>query len=97
MMKGYVKARQVAPKDRELRFGVSMPAIKARIVDEIVRAGEAGASAEQLVLAVYNGNAGRGEATIKTHISAINQLFVECDTRIRCQGGRYRIVQGATA
>jgi len=25
----------------------------------------------------------------------INDLFVECDVRIPCQAGRYRIVQGA--
>jgi hypothetical protein len=92
MIKGTVPHRKAPSPDREVRFGVSMPPIKAQIVDAIAAAGANGITAEDICRALSPGDVRRGEATIKTHISAINQIFVECDTRIRCRDGRYRIV-----
>jgi hypothetical protein len=91
-IKGAVPSRKPTPPDRAVRFGVSMPPIKAQIIDVIVRAGESGITAEDICRALYPGDVRRGEATIKAHISVINQLFVECDTRIRCRDGHYRLV-----
>jgi hypothetical protein len=81
---------------RVFRYGVSLPPVKAEVVDAIARFGERGATLEDLHREVYPGEflvqQPRSLATIKTHISTINELFEECDVRIRCQGGRYRIV-----
>lgn len=91
-----LKSYNRRPPPRELRFGIALPVMKALLVDAIERFGDRGASLQDLHRAMYPGDANVRQAhsldTIKTHISAINEAFAECHMRIRCSGGRYRIV-----
>lgn len=86
-----ITARRDPPQ--VLRFGVAMPAMKAQIVDLIAAAGANGIETAELVRSLYNGGPLRNPKTIANLVTGINNLFQECDVRVRCERGRYRIVR----
>jgi hypothetical protein len=80
----------------EIRFGVPMPASKAKVVDAIASFGERGAYTEEVHAKLHPARACNPK-TVHACISAINDMLIESDVRIRCgDDGRYHIV-GAEA
>jgi hypothetical protein len=68
----------------QIRFGVLLPPLKARIFDMVKRGGVGGV--ESLFLReTFGGN------TLKTHIHQINELIDESGFRIYGRGGTYRL------
>jgi hypothetical protein len=66
-------------------FGLWFPELKLKILDRIIRAGDAGAGFD-----------GTDPRTLKAHIHQINSILEETDYRIRSAGwgtGRYRLMK----
>jgi DNA-binding winged helix-turn-helix (wHTH) protein len=68
---------------RQERFGVYLPPRKARIIDVLEEAGEAGVSIDQFVAAVWTKDEGkRAPQTVKSHISQLNGLIAESGFKV---------------
>jgi DNA-binding winged helix-turn-helix (wHTH) protein len=87
---------------RHERFGVYLPVLKARIVDAIAAAGDAGINTDALIRAVWRGERATRNC-VKSHVQQINDALVRTSVCIRCErrGGKpglYKIVrQGGRA
>src|SRR5262245_9687581 len=89
----------------EIRLGVELPPLKARIFDLVQRGGRDGIATSDLFDLVYNSNcpngkgireAGRTPKSIGTHINQINEAIENSGYRIvgrRGVGGAYRLVR----
>ena len=74
---------------RELRYGVALTPLKARIVDLVKHAGSEGIGADDINRAVFDGHSSRHN--IKSHVNQINDLLVATDIRIvGARGGDHR-------
>jgi hypothetical protein len=68
----------------EMRLGVRLTALKARIFDIVVRAGECGVSGEDLHAIVYQDEDKKpARESIKSHVVQINDLLEDTGYRIR--------------
>lgn len=68
----------------EMRMGVRLTALKARIFDVVVRAGECGISGEDLHAIVYQDEKEKpARESIKSHVGQINELLEDEGYRIR--------------
>jgi len=75
----------------EVRAGVRLSPLKARIFDAIARTGIDGILTDDVNAVVFNGE--RNAATVKAHIWQINELLAETDVRIRSIGGYYVVTE----
>jgi hypothetical protein len=72
------------------RAGVRLTALKAKIFDAIVAAGDAGLTAREIMVEVYRGRELPADvAVIRNHIMWINKLLGEVDCRIKCKKRRW--------
>lgn len=78
----------------EVREGVLMPTLKARIFDAVAATGDNGITARELINAVYTGDyrAPVTLATIRAHIWQINDLLEDTRVRIRCLERRWWVL-----
>jgi hypothetical protein len=80
-----------------VRHGVPLTPFKARLFDMIERVtqGRGGIGSDELVSVFYSGQSrSRAMQCVRSHISQINDLFVETDIRIVGNGARptvYRV------
>lgn len=77
----------------EIRLGVRLPALKARIFDLVQRGGEDGITAKDLFDILFGAEQEPPQrATIKSHINQINEALEDSGYRILgC--GAYRLVK----
>jgi hypothetical protein len=76
----------------EVRNGVRLPSLKARIYDVVRRAGIRGILLDDINAIVFDGHA--NPVTIRNHIRQLNDLLADTDVSIsgRVPRGFYRIV-----
>jgi hypothetical protein len=72
---------------RDMRAGVRLTPIKARIFDLVARAGAQGIDADDINRIVFDGQ--RSRDVIKAHICQINDLLAATDLRIRGSRGQW--------
>ena len=80
----------------QMRVGVYLPPIKARIFDLIWRSGEEGISSEDILNTVWENPKERAMAvTVKAHVTQINYKIMEAGWKIRgtIPRGGYRLVK----
>ena len=65
----------------EMRLGVRLTPLKARIFDLIKRAGPAGVFSDELHVMIFS--KGRSKETLKAHIWQINELIADEGYRIK--------------
>jgi DNA-binding winged helix-turn-helix (wHTH) protein len=74
---------------RHERCGIYLPPRKARIIDVLAIAGDAGVGMNDLIYAVWDDYDARSPQTVKSHISQLNDFLTETDYWIRAErGGR---------
>jgi|AmaraimetFIIA100_FD_contig_31_46823461_length_512_multi_4_in_0_out_0_2 hypothetical protein len=76
----------------EVRNGIRLPRLKARIYDIVRRAGIDGILVDDINAIAFDGHA--SPVTIRNHIRQLNELLADTDVRIsgRMPRGFYRIV-----
>jgi len=75
----------------EMRAGVRLTPLKARLFDAVQRSGGAGIPTESLLARVYDGHGvkpARWES-IKSHVHQINELLEDAGLRIASSRGRH--------
>jgi hypothetical protein len=78
----------------EIRAGVRLPPLKARLYDLIARAGPDGITSDDLFFALYDGT--RMRTVVKVHVNQINHAMAGTGVRISGAGGRYRLITPIT-
>lgn len=89
--------QQVLP---EVRVGVRLPPLKARIFDLVLRGGEDGITARDVLEIVYAELEGPSAKTVHVHVFQINELIEDSGYRIvgrRGPGSVYRLVNKRAA
>src|SRR5262245_15899559 len=72
---------------RKIRLGVSMPPLKAAILDAIKAAGDVGVTSAELITSdVYKDRRPIGRGGIKSHVAQINDLLAATDWCVRAEG-----------
>jgi hypothetical protein len=80
---------QVLP---EVRFGVRLPPLKARLFDLVERAGAYGIATDNLYSALYP-DASHRMSAVKVHVAQINTKLAGTGVRISGAGGHYRLIK----
>jgi hypothetical protein len=78
----------------EIRLGVQMTPLKARIVDQIKAAGDIGVTTTEIISEVYPDRSLINPRTIKAHVNQINDLLVATDWHIRSDRRRWFLQRG---
>src|SRR5262245_12764897 len=75
----------------ELRLGVRLTALKARLFDLVQRSGIDGISSDDLCSLLYP-DGGGSHQTLKAHVWQINEMIADEGYRIDGRGSSYRLV-----
>jgi hypothetical protein len=75
----------------EFRLGVRLPPLKARMFDLIMRSGEDGILASELLNLAYADQPASGRKSLSSHIHQINEAIEDTGYRIVGRSGRVGI------